>query len=194
MHHSQTSPLNMASLARGTHPDWLIGHSQNGPCTTHMQDACLSTRCNCRQQSHSNIVSANIHTLKAITLEAVLIAPDGQEHGKGLPDFVIQAVVPDALHIHLIHLAQHLQCIALGHVTQHPHCQPRTCSSGFNLKSGITTKLGPTALDVVEGGGLLHLWPVITANPGPAPVRLGLQLASGHSTRLSQSLGLLQPM
>ena len=55
------------------------------------------------------------------------ISPDRQEDCKGLPYLVIQAVVSDGLNIHLIHMAQHIQGIALSHIPQNPHCQPRPC-------------------------------------------------------------------
>ncbi len=55
------------------------------------------------------------------------ISPDRQEDREGLPYLVIQAVIPDGLNIHLIYMAQDIQSISLGHITQNPHCQPGPC-------------------------------------------------------------------
>ena len=48
-------------------------------------------------------------------------ALDWEEDSKRLPDVVIEAKVPNRVDEDLVHLAQHLQLVPLGHVSQHPH-------------------------------------------------------------------------
>ena len=80
--------------------------------------------------------------------------PDREEDCEGLPDLVVQAVIPYGLDVHLVHLTQHIQGVPLCHVPQDTHSQTRACSTrggGIWLMEGLV-RLGPSArLPGVDG-------------------------------------------
>jgi hypothetical protein len=51
--------------------------------------------------------------------------PYWQEDREGLPDLVVQAVVPDALDENLVDVAQHVEVVGQRHVAQHTHAEAR---------------------------------------------------------------------
>ena len=87
--------------------------------------------------------------------------PDWEEYCKGLPNLVVEAKVADGVDVDLIHLPQHVQCLALCHISQYPHCQPWACSIAAFPRIFSPCKFSEIFRQVHRLTGHLHALPFL---------------------------------